>query len=218
MTDERTRTLGFVALTLGFALSGLALSACQGERSAEPPITPIRNMHSQPKYKPQAESPFFADKRAMRPQVEGTVSREAVVSLEEGQGLSADGAHYVDVIPESVVRKMGGAGQTGYEKLLTRGQERYGIYCTPCHGQLGNGEGMVVRRGMLKPPSFHDERLRHAPDGQIFATISNGIRNMPAYKSQVPVNDRWAIVAYLRALQANIAAKTPQKTATLQGQ
>jgi len=98
------------------------------------------------------------------------------------------------------------------EKLLTRGQERFGIYCAPCHGLTGDGKGMVVckrdkvtdpceSRGFAPLPSYEDERLRHMPDGQLFATISHGVRTMPAYGPQIPVSDRWAIVSYVRALE-----------------
>ena len=91
------------------------------------------------------------------------------------------------------------------DALEKRGQDRYGIYCTPCHDKTGSGDGMVVRHGLVKPPTYHQDRLRHAPDGQIFATISNGIRNMPAYGPQIPVRDRWAVVSYVRALQISQA-------------
>lgn len=86
-------------------------------------------------------------------------------------------------------------------QLLQRGQERFNIYCSPCHGKTGDGKGIIVQRGMLPPPSFHEARLLQAPDGHFFDVISNGIRNMPTYRHQIPVSDRWAIVAYLRALQ-----------------
>lgn len=85
--------------------------------------------------------------------------------------------------------------------MLERGAQRYGIYCAPCHGLSGNGQGIIVKRGMLPPPSFHDPRLRSMPDGQVFAIITNGIGNMPPYRHSIPLNDRWAIVSYLRTLQ-----------------
>jgi len=89
----------------------------------------------------------------------------------------------------------------GMDRTLARGQERFGIYCAPCHGLDGAGQGMVVKHGLIQPPTYHQDRLRHIPDGQIFATIENGIRNMPAYGPQIPTFDRWAIVSYVRALQ-----------------
>ena len=103
-------------------------------------------------------------------------------------------------VPAPVVEHMGGA-----QALIARGQERFGIYCTPCHDGTGSGHGMAVKHGMLAPPTFHQDRIRHMPDGQMFATISNGIRNMPAYGISIPVTDRWAIVAYVRALQLSQA-------------
>ena len=91
-------------------------------------------------------------------------------------------------------------------ELLQRGQERYNIFCSPCHGKTGEGNGIVVQRGMLQPTSFFDKRLVNESDGQIFDVMSNGKNNMPAYKSQIPVKDRWAIVAYFRALQKSRSA------------
>ena len=82
-----------------------------------------------------------------------------------------------------------------------RGQERFNIYCSPCHSRLGDGKGMVVQRGMFPPPTYHQARIRDIEDGHIFDVITNGIRNMPSYKSQIPVSDRWAIFNYLRVLQ-----------------
>ena len=90
--------------------------------------------------------------------------------------------------------------------LLKRGQERYNIYCVPCHGGTGAGNGIVVKRGYLPPPSYHTDLLRGQPDGHFFDVMTNGIRNMASYKSQVPVADRWAIVAYIRALQKSQSA------------
>jgi mono/diheme cytochrome c family protein len=84
---------------------------------------------------------------------------------------------------------------------MNRGQDRFTIYCTPCHGQTGVGNGIVIKRGFMVPPNFHDERLVTMPDGQIFNAISNGVRLMPSYGKQIPVEDCWAIVAYIRALQ-----------------
>ena len=85
------------------------------------------------------------------------------------------------------------------------GEKMYGIYCTPCHGRTGDGKGIVVARGMLAPPSYHQDRIRHMPDGQLYATITNGVRNMPGYYAQIPTDDRWAIVSYVRALQISQA-------------
>jgi mono/diheme cytochrome c family protein len=97
----------------------------------------------------------------------------------------------------------------GMEQLVTRGQSRYGIYCTPCHDGLGNGKGLVIQRAQnqaFAPPTFHDDRIRKMPDGQLFQTITYGFNNMPAYGAQLPIEDRWATVAYVRALQLSQAS------------
>ncbi len=176
----------------------LALAGCRGQTSPNPPIVPVRNMHEMPRYDPQEGSPYFADGRSMRPPVPGTVAREMVTDRVVDTGLGDDG-QYVMTIPESVVQERDGMGP-----LMARGRDRYNIYCTPCHGGLGDGEGMVPRvSGVagIRPPTFHSEAIQRMPDGQLYATITNGLRNMPAYRAQIPVADRWAIVSYVRALQ-----------------
>lgn len=173
------------------------LAGCRGEVSSEPQLVLIRNMFHQPKVNAQSASAFFADGRSMRTPPEGTLSREEYIeSVEVETGLTNQGRNWVATLPDSVVVEAGGMG-----KLLERGRERFNIYCAPCHDRTGGGDGTVVLRGFQKPPPLHDPRLLHAPDGQLFATIGNGIRNMPAYGAQVRVPDRWAIVAYVRALQ-----------------
>ena len=177
-----------------------ALAGCRGQTTQESPIVGIRGMYDQPRYDMQAKSEFFADKRTMRSPVEDTVSREEIWDPEIGAGRLRDDSGYVLAVPNAVVEHMGGA-----QAFVTRGQERFGIYCTPCHDATGSGHGMAVKHGMLGPPTFHQDRIRHMPDGQLYATISNGIRNMPAYGISIPVTDRWAIVAYVRALQLSQA-------------
>jgi mono/diheme cytochrome c family protein len=138
----------------------------------------------------------------MRPLVEGVVSHEEDVDPQIGQGRLDDQTGYVLEVPKEVVARVG-----GMEALQNRGKARYGIYCAPCHGAAGGGQGMVTVHAQksgaaaFAPPTFHQDRLRHAPDGQIFATITNGKNNMPPYAMQIPVNDRWAIVSYVRVLQ-----------------
>ncbi|MEM9731026.1 MAG: cytochrome c [Myxococcota bacterium] len=193
------------------ALGTLLSVGCVGWETDKPPIVGIRNMYNQPRYDTQEEKPFFEDKRSMRPEIAGTVSREMPASLSIATGRTADD-EYVLEVPRSVVTAAG-----GYEQMLTRGRNRYNVYCTPCHSYAGNGKGMVSRRADqlgatgLVAPTFHDDRLRHVPDGQIFATITNGIRNMPSYASNIPVQDRWSIVTYVRALQLSQA---PQAAVT----
>jgi mono/diheme cytochrome c family protein len=196
-------------LTRFLVAVSMALAACQGQTSVDPPIVPIRNMHEQPRYDAQERSHYFSDRRTMRPPVPNTWAREMVIDSMTNEGLD-DQRNYVVTIPEAVQASMG-----GMRGLLERGQQRYAIYCVPCHGGLGDGQGMVPNVSQvatIRPPTFHDARLRGAPDGQLFATITNGIRNMPSYRGQVPVADRWAIVAYVRALQL---AMQDQRTAML---
>ncbi len=190
------------------ALFAVSLAGCRGQKSEEPPVHPIRNMVNQPRYGPQQRSEFFRDHRTMRPLVPGTIAREMEIDLEQSTGWDEVQETWVLEVPRAVVRDHGGLAT-----LAVRGQDRYDIYCAPCHGITGSGDGMVAQRSValgysaFQPPSLHDPRVLHMPDGQIFATVSNGVRNMPAYGHAVPVNDRWAIVTYLRALQISQAAE-----------
>lgn len=177
-------------------------AGCRGETSAQTPILLNRNMYQQQRYNPQAHSKFFADGRTMRKPVAHTVPRELNVASEISNGEFADGTGYVLSVPEPVLAELG-----GMSGAVDRGQQRYNIYCVPCHDAAGAGQGTAVKRGMAAPPTFHDDRMRHMPDGQLFATIQNGVRNMPAYAYSIPVNDRWAIVSYVRALQLSQAGE-----------
>jgi cytochrome c5 len=176
----------------------LAGMGCRGQTSTDPPIVPLRNMFNQDRYNPQAESQLFRDGRTMRTPPEGTVPREREIDPELGQGRLLDDSGYVEEVPKAVAQRFGGA-----EAMIERGQDRYGIYCRPCHDGTGSGRGTVVTRANWQPPppSFHQDRIRQMPDGQLFATITHGVRTMPSYGASVPVNDRWAIVSYVRALQ-----------------
>jgi len=148
-----------------------------------------QDMHDQPRYKPLARSDFFGDDRSARPLVADTVAR--------GQ-LKDDDHLYTGKVNGELARTFPFPVTAG---VLSRGQERYGIYCTPCHGLLGRGDGMIVQRGFRTPPSFHNERLRGSPPGYFFDVMTHGFGAMPDYAAQVSVRDRWAIVAYIRALQ-----------------
>jgi mono/diheme cytochrome c family protein len=174
-------------------------------------------MYDSERFNPESFTDFFADHRTMRSPVPGTVARDRYEDDPEvATGLLPDRSNYVMAIPQSMVMRWG-----GMEKLLQRGQERFGIYCAPCHGLTGDGKGMVVckrakatdpceSRGFPPLPSYEDPRLRGMPDGQVFATISHGVRTMPAYGPQIPVQDRWAIVGYVRALEmSQMAAANP---------
>ena len=149
-----------------------------------------QDMGNQPKNKPLSPSDFFADGRSVRTPVENTVSRS---SLDNDQLI---------VTKESTMFPL-----PINEALLERGQERYRIFCSPCHGIQGDGNGMIVMRGMKRPPSYHEDRLRQAPNGYFYDVITNGFGQMYNYAAQVPPRDRWAIVAYVRALQLSRNAR-----------
>ena len=183
--DTKDRTLGarshsafvsfvsFVSLTL----AALGVSACR------------QDMHDQPKYVPMRQSTFFADARSARPIVEGTVPRGH---------LRDDELMYTG--------KVGGQDATMFPApidagTMARGRERFDIYCSPCHARTGLGDGMVVLRGYRRPPSLLQDRLRDAPVGHFFDVITNGFGAMPDYATQIRAEDRWAIIAYIRALQ-----------------
>ena len=148
-----------------------------------------QKMADQPRYEPLQKSELFDDQRASRPLVEGTVSR--------GQ-LNADEEFYTGKVNNEPAQTFPFPVD---RQLLLRGQERFTIFCSPCHSRVGDGQGMIVRRGFRPPPSFHIERLREAPPGHFFDVISHGFGAMPDYSEQIPPRDRWAIVAYIRALQ-----------------
>jgi len=146
-------------------------------------------MHDQPKYVPLRESTFFGDARSARPPVAGTIARGQLRDdpiLVTGKQNGAD----VDTFPFPIT-----------ERVMRRGQERFNIYCSPCHGRTGQGDGMIVERGYRRPPTYHQDRLRSAPVGHFFDVITNGFGAMPDYAAQLRVEDRWAIAAYIRALQ-----------------
>jgi cytochrome c5 len=186
------------ALWGSLLLELVAGAGCRGQTSSEPPIVVLRDMFRQDRYNPQAESDLFANGRTMRTPVEGTVPREREIDPEIGQGRLPDDSGYVAEVPPVVAQHFGGA-----PAMIERGLARYEIYCRPCHDGTGNGRGTVITRSGWQPPppSFHQERIRQMPDGQLFATITHGVRIMPSYGAQIPVDDRWAIVSYVRALQ-----------------
>ncbi len=154
-----------------------------------------QDMHDQPRYEPLEASSFFPDGQSSRSVVEGTVAR----------GQLQDDRHFftgkvegqaAETLPMNISRE-----------LLSRGQERYEIYCSPCHGSAGYGEGIIVARGFRRPPSFHIDRLRQAPVGHFFEVMTNGLGAMYSYASRVDPADRWAIIAYIRALQLSQYAR-----------
>ena len=149
-----------------------------------------QDMAYQPKNRPLSPSDFFSDGRSERPLVENTVPRGA---LEMDQFVVAKDSNDFPLPLD--------------QQLLERGEERYKIFCSPCHGLQGDGNGMVAMRGMKHPPSYHQDRLRQVPNGYIYDVITNGFGAMLGYSAQIPPRDRWAIIAYLRALQFSRNAK-----------
>ena len=163
---------------IALVLSAAALTACR------------QDMHDQPKYIPLRPSSFFADGRSARPLPEHTVARGH---------LDEDTAFYTG-------RDAAGKLVTEFpipvtKELILRGQDRFNIYCTPCHDHTGSGNGMVPRRGFRHPPTYHQDRLRQIAVGHFFDVITNGLGAMQDYSAQVEPRDRWAIAAYIRTLQ-----------------
>jgi mono/diheme cytochrome c family protein len=152
------------------------------------------DMHTQPKYKPLARTDFFGDGRSARSPVEGTVAR-GQLRLDEQLYTGKVTGQPVTTFPFSMTRQD-----------LERGRERFNIYCAPCHDSTGSGRGMIALRGFQQPPSYHIDRLRQAPAGHFFDVITNGFGAMYGYAARVSPEDRWRIVAYVRALQLSQAA------------
>jgi len=202
-----------ILVALSWIPVALALRA-RVVKKTEPRVHIIPDMDNQPKVKAQSRLMLFADRRGMRPPVPGTVARSAVIGDSALMLGKTEDDSWVELSPVPLT-----------VPLLERGQQRYEIYCSPCHGLAGYGDGMVAQRadqlqeGTWTPPtSFHTELVRERPAGHLYNTISNGIRNMPSYGSQIPVDDRWAIVAYLRALQRSQNATIDDVPADLQAQ
>jgi cytochrome c553 len=159
------------------AVCALALAGCR------------QDMHDQPKYIPLRQSQFFRDTSSARPLVEDTVARGTLTD-DASFFTGKDGTTEVNELPFPLT-----------QAVLDRGEQRFNIYCTPCHDRTGSGEGMIVRRGYRQPPSYHIDRLRQAPLGHFVDVMTNGFGAMPDYKAQIAPRDRWAIAAYIRALQ-----------------
>jgi len=209
----------FLHLALvGAAVVPSFLLGCRGDVSSDPPVLLERNMFDQERYNPQGKSEFFADHRTMRAPVEGTFEHFDTPDEERfmdnpvvSTGMDLDGNAYVPAVPQLVIDKGG-----GLEALVNRGQERFNIYCAPCHSRKGDGNGPVAQHGFANVKHLGDQTVRDMPDGQLFATITRGKTTMPAYAAQIPVRDRWAIVAYVRALQLTLptpAAPAPTPSA-----
>jgi mono/diheme cytochrome c family protein len=148
-----------------------------------------QDMHNQPKYRGLRASEFFADGSSARPLVEGTIAR-GTLQTDESFFTGKNGTTLVSELPFPVT-----------QAVLDRGEERYNIYCAPCHDRTGSGNGMVVQRGYRQPPSYHIDRLRTVEIGHFFDVMTNGFGAMPDYRQQISPRDRWNIAAYIRALQ-----------------
>jgi mono/diheme cytochrome c family protein len=177
-------TLTYVRGSVAFGTIGLLmlLTACR------------QDMQNEPRYKPLAQSDFFSDQRSARPMVEGTVAR-GHLRIDEARYTGKIDGEDIDQFPIPIAKTD-----------IERGQSRFNIYCTPCHGRLGDGNGMVVLRGFRQPPSYYSDRLVHAPVGHYFDVVTNGFGAMPSYASRVEPDDRWRVVAYIRALQLSESA------------
>lgn len=179
MSPGKNRGARRAFLTAALLLAGLALAACR----------PQQQMANAPAYRPLESSEFYEDGMSARKPVEGTIARG---QLRDDSLLYTGrlGGQLADAYPFEITRQE-----------LERGRERYDIFCAPCHGQTGVGDGMIVRRGYRRPPSFHTDQLRERPAGHYYDVITNGFGVMPPYAAQVPVRDRWLIAAYIRVLQ-----------------
>lgn len=178
-------SIAALLFALGMGLAGCGTSLRQ-------------DMANQPRENPLSPSSFFSDGRSARPIVENTVMRGS----RESDALTVPKDSNAFPLPLT-------------KELLERGQERYGIFCQPCHGMQGDGQGMVAMRGMKHPPSFHEERLRAEPNGYIYDVVTNGFGAMYGYSSQISPPDRWAIIAYVRALQLSRNAPVGELPARL---
>lgn len=173
----------------GFRRRALVIAGCAVIAAAAPGCKIRQNMYDQPKFEPYEATDFFGDRRSARPLVDGVVP---VGQLREDEHL------YTGRVNGELVNEMPFAITAD---LLERGQERFNIYCAPCHDEVGAGNGMVVQRGYKQPPSYHIDRLREMPVGYFYDVISNGFGVMASYAYQINPRDRWAVVAYIRALQ-----------------
>ena len=162
-----------------FGIASLILTGCELRQA----------MYDQEKYEPLEKSSFFADGQSWRPQVEGTVAR----------GELREDTHFYEGIVNGELSNVLPIDLN--KEVLERGQQRYNIYCSPCHDRTGQGNGIIVKRGLKQPTSFHDDRLKDMPVGYFFDVITNGYGVMYSYASRVPTKDRWAIAAYIRTLQ-----------------
>lgn len=164
-----------------------------------------QDMHNQPRYKPLAATDFFGDGRSARPIIADTVAR-GHLTLDEARFTGKVNGVDVDTFPFPITRAD-----------LDRGQQRFNIYCAPCHSRVGDGQGMIVRRGFRTAANYHTDRLKKAPVGHFFDVITNGFGAMASYAARVPVDDRWRIIAYIRVLQFSQSAPVADVPADQRG-
>lgn len=187
-----TRTLSALRPAAVALVGAVLVAGCRGNLSDSPPVHINPNMDRQERLDPQERFAFFADGRAMRPPVPGTVARGLLREDTRFHFGRDESGAFVERIPVPVTRD-----------LLERGRDRYTIFCSMCHGDAGDGQGIIMTGGygFVPAPTYHSDVLRARPDGYLYDVLANGVRTMPGYAQQVPVADRWAIVAYVRALQ-----------------
>ena len=192
----------YVYLTLFFVVVlALSILGFRGSLSTRSPLEVFPDMDHQAKYKPQAESKFFSDGRVDRTRIAGTVAFGRKSDAADPQFLKADSTRFAGKDAAGAWVVSFPSAITVDAKLMERGQDRFTIYCAPCHGAVGDGNGITKQYGMGATPTFHDSRLRTMAVGEIFNTITNGKGNMLSYADKLPADDRWAVIAYVRALQ-----------------
>ncbi|MEX2175562.1 MAG: cytochrome c [Pirellulaceae bacterium] len=185
MTRSRTKSQSPLPATWLAATLSCAVWSCAGCH---------RDMHDQPRYEVLEASDFFPDGQSARLPVAGTVAR-GELNQDEAFSTGKQGGQFVAELPVGVDQALVDRA------LVERGRERFNIYCAVCHAATGSGDGMIVRRGFRRPPSYHTQRLRDAPAGHFFDVITNGFGAMPRFSDRIEPADRWAIIAYVRVLQ-----------------
>ncbi|KAB8030994.1 c-type cytochrome [Fluviispira multicolorata] len=184
---------------IGATFLSLTLIGCRGQKSENPPILPIQNMVEQTSFGPQSKNEFYKDGRAYRPQILGTVEFDKPKTDKRlYEGKEPDSTEHDPKWVKKIPLKLS-------EKDIQRGQAKYVVFCTPCHGYAGDSDGLVTQRagGVIRPSNIHDKERLALPVGKIYDAIHNGVNNwnMPGFASQLSVEDKWAVVAYVRALQ-----------------
>lgn len=189
----------------GAAFISIVLCGCRGQKSTEPPILPIQNMVEQTSYGPQSKNDFFKDGQANRPPVPGTVAQgEEKTNKPLYYGQETDSSNQNPIWVKKIPIKLN-------IQVLERGQREFNVFCAPCHGKTGDSDGLVTLRagGAIRPSNLHDQDRMKLPVGKVYDAVRNGVNNwnMPGFAAQMSVEDRWAVVAYVKALQISRTAK-----------